>query len=134
MKRNAEKTKVMLVAEEQTDINIKIEGKQIDQVQQYKYLGANIERRRNQEVELNQKIMNTIKVKQALYKIFLQEYFKGNLRRSKAKCVQNIMPSNLDLRMRIMGVDKDSEKQITSSRNEIPKRCDGNNQERPNKK
>lgn len=68
MKVNIAKTKVMVVAEENRNTNISLNGELIEQVSSFQYLGVTLEEKGNQEAELNARLDRVNKVYHALSK------------------------------------------------------------------
>lgn len=56
MRMNLEKTEVMVIAREEEEVIIEIEGKRLKQVNDFKYLGVVLDSRGKQEKELNERI------------------------------------------------------------------------------
>lgn len=73
MKMNIEKTKVMAVANEPQQMHIQIEGKVIEQVQQFNYLGVIIENTGRQELDITEKIEKSNKLYYAINKTFINK-------------------------------------------------------------
>ncbi|XP_044751699.1 uncharacterized protein LOC123311694 [Coccinella septempunctata] len=73
MEINRKKTKILRVSEEEDEVRVEIEGEVIQQVEQFIYLGVSIDRRGNQEGELNDRIEKTSKLYHAMNKNFIRK-------------------------------------------------------------
>ena len=62
MKINITKTKVMHIGKDNINVNISINGQQIEQVTNFKYLGVKIDRSGYEEMEIQERIQNTTKL------------------------------------------------------------------------
>lgn len=70
---NKNKTKVMVVGDEQEDMKIEIEGSQIEQVRTFQYLGVRINAKGTQEAEINQRIEKTTKLYHSMRNNFINK-------------------------------------------------------------
>lgn len=73
MKINSNKTKVMMVARETEEIDIKLREEKIQQVTQYKYLGVTIENSGRQETDIEERIDKTVKTYHAIRASFIKK-------------------------------------------------------------
>ena len=68
MKINKDKTKVMTIGESRQKLKIKVDEEELEQVNQYQYLGVMIEQTGKQEMEINERIDKAAKMYYALNK------------------------------------------------------------------
>ena len=73
MKLNENKTKVQTIGKEKRKLQIKIDKTDLEQVDTYPYLGITIEESGNQEIEINKRIGNALKMFYAMNKTFIQK-------------------------------------------------------------
>lgn len=73
MKMNMQKTKVMVVAKEDQEVNITINGTKIEQVHNYTYLGTIIEDTGKQEANINERIDKSNKLYFTINKTFINK-------------------------------------------------------------
>ena len=73
MKLNENKTKVQTIGKEKRKLQIKIDKTDLEQVDTYPYLGITIEESGNQEIEINKRIENALKMFYAMNKTFIQK-------------------------------------------------------------
>lgn len=88
MKLNKDKTKVMAVTKEKTQMNIQVEGVKIEQVQVFNYLGIAIEESGRNEIEIAERVKKTNNVYFALNKGFINK--KEISRNTKMKVYKTI--------------------------------------------
>lgn len=73
MKMNRNKTKVMAIGEEPIDMEIKIEGTKLEQVNTFQYLGVTIDDNGTQETDINKRIEKTLRLYYAMNKKFINK-------------------------------------------------------------
>lgn len=73
MKINVDKTKVMVIGKNASQIKIQIEEKELEQVEAFKYLGVNIHKNGKEDLEINNRIENTTKLYYALNNTFIRK-------------------------------------------------------------
>ena len=88
MKINKDKTKVMMIGEEQEELNIDIEKTKIEQVKTFQYLGVTIDEKGKQDVEINSRIEKTLKMYYSMNKKFIDK--KEISRETKMKVFKTI--------------------------------------------
>lgn len=73
MEINRKKTKIMRISDEEDEVRVEIEEEVIQQVEQFTYLGVSIDKRGNQEGELNDRIEKTSKLYHAMNNNFIRK-------------------------------------------------------------
>lgn len=71
LKINEEKTKIMVSGKSDRKVNIELNGKAIEQVDNFKYLGVRLDSKGNHEIEINDRIDSAAKVYHSLRNSFL---------------------------------------------------------------
>lgn len=69
---NVAKTKVMTIGKKEANMEIKLDGKIVEQIEVFKYLGVSIHKDGREEAEINNRIENTTKLFYALNNTFIR--------------------------------------------------------------
>lgn len=73
MKINLTKTQVMVISKNDSKINIDIDSKKLEQVDEFKYLGVTIDKKGGCETEIDKRIEGTAKLYHALNNVFINK-------------------------------------------------------------
>lgn len=73
MNINADKTKILVIGEQNIDTEIKVDNVKIEQVKEYKYLGILLDETGKQEAEINERVGKTIKLYYAMNQKFINK-------------------------------------------------------------